>query len=42
MSELHLVHLPVSSLALGTWAAVRRYGMTSWKNKKEAEGHFTF
>jgi CRISPR system Cascade subunit CasE len=34
MSELHLVHLPVSSLALGTWAAVRRYGMTSWKNKK--------
>jgi len=35
MSELHLVHLPISSLALGTWAAVRRYGMASWKNKKK-------
>jgi CRISPR system Cascade subunit CasE len=34
MSELHLVHLPMSSHGLGTWAAVRRYAMTSWKNKK--------
>lgn len=34
MSQLHLVHLPMSSHGLGTWAAVRRYGMTSWKNKK--------
>lgn len=34
MSELHLVHLPITSSALGTWAAVRRYGIASWENKK--------
>lgn len=33
MSELHLVHLPISSSDLGTWTAVRRYGISSWTNK---------
>src|SRR6266567_3291769 len=35
MSPLHLVRVPISTTALGSWAALRNYGLATWKDARD-------